>query len=66
MEITINSQQRTVDTGTTLTALIDEMGLDDKRIAIEYNRDILSREQFSTITLQAGDSIEIVNFVGGG
>lgn len=66
MEITINSQNRTVDTGSTLTTLIDEMGLDDKRIAIEYNRDILAREQFSTITLQAGDSIEIVNFVGGG
>ncbi|OQY25496.1 MAG: thiamine biosynthesis protein ThiS [Desulfobacteraceae bacterium 4572_35.2] len=66
MEITVNNQQRTVDTSTTLSALIDEMGLDDKRIAIEYNRDILSREQFSTITLQAGDTIEIVNFVGGG
>lgn len=66
MEITINSQTRTVDPGTNLTTLIDEMGLDDKRIAIEYNRDILSREQFATITLQAGDTIEIVNFVGGG
>jgi thiamine biosynthesis protein ThiS len=66
MEITVNNQKRTVDTSTTLSALIDEMGLDDKRIAIEYNRDILSREQFSTITLQAGDTIEIVNFVGGG
>lgn len=66
MDITINSQTRTVDTGTTLTELIDEMGLDDKRIAIEYNRDILSHEQFSTITLQAGDTIEMVNFVGGG
>ncbi len=66
MEITINSQTRTVDAGTNLSALIDEMGLDDKRIAIEYNRDILAREQFSTITLQAGDTIEIVNFVGGG
>lgn len=66
MEITVNSQNRTVDTGTTLSALINEMGLDDKRIAIEYNRDILSREQFPTITLQAGDTVEIVNFVGGG
>ncbi|MBW2184898.1 MAG: sulfur carrier protein ThiS [Deltaproteobacteria bacterium] len=66
MEITINSQKRTVDAGTTLSALIDEMGLDDKRIAIEYNREILAREQFATITLHAGDTIEIVNFVGGG
>lgn len=66
MEITINSQPRTVNTGTSLSALIEEMGLDDKRIAIEYNRDILMRDQFSTITLKTGDIIEIVNFVGGG
>jgi len=66
MNVTINNQVRSIETATTLSALIDEMGLDDKRIAIEYNRDILTREQFPTITLQDGDTIEIVNFVGGG
>lgn len=66
MNVTINSQARTINTAMTLSALLDEMGLDDKRIAIEYNRDILTREQFPTITLQEGDNIEIVNFVGGG
>jgi len=66
MNVTINNQVRSIETATTLSALIDEMGLDDKRIAIEYNRDILTREQFPTITLQDGDNIEIVNFVGGG
>ena len=66
MNVTINNQARTIDTTMTLSALLDEMGLDDKRIAIEYNRDILTREQFPTINLQDGDNIEIVNFVGGG
>lgn len=66
MTVTINNQTRSFDTTMTLSALIDEMGLDDKRIAIEYNRDILTRDQFPSITLQDGDNIEIVNFVGGG
>lgn len=66
MNVTINNQVRSLDTAMTLSALLDEMDLDIKRIAIEYNRDILTREQFPTITLQEGDTIEIVNFVGGG
>lgn len=66
MEITINSQLRTVAEGTTLSQLIEQMGLDEKRLAVEYNRDILSRDQFASITLQADDTIELVNFVGGG
>lgn len=66
MEITVNNKSTTVGDGTTLTDLIQQLGLNEKRIVIEYNRDILNREQFATIILQADDNIEIVNLVGGG
>ena len=66
MEITVNNQPKTVGDGDTLTDLIQQLGLNEKRIAIEYNRDILSREQFAAIILQTDDKIEIVNLVGGG
>lgn len=66
MEITVNNQPKTVGDGDTLTDLIQQLGLNEKRIAIEYNRDILSREQFGDIILQTDDNIEIVNLVGGG
>ncbi len=66
MNITVNNQSRTVDEGQTLTDLINAMGLDAARIAVEYNRDILTREQLPEIPLHEGDVIEIVNFVGGG
>nr|WP_320115258.1 sulfur carrier protein ThiS [uncultured Desulfuromonas sp.] len=66
MNITVNNQSHTVTEGQTLADLINDMGLDAARIAVEYNRDILAREQLAEIALHEGDVIEIVNFVGGG
>ena len=66
MDITINNNKRTVATATTLTQLLQQMKLDITRIAVEYNGDILSREQITAITLNQGDQLEIVSFVGGG
>ena len=66
MNITVNNQSRTASAGQTLADLINEMGLDAARIAVEYNRDILTRDHLAKISLQEGDVIEIVNFVGGG
>jgi len=66
MQITVNSNAIDIGASCTISELIEQLGLDAKRIAIEHNRTILSPEQFSTITLSADDCIEIVNFVGGG
>lgn len=66
MEITVNNKAKTVRQGDSLTDLIQQMELDEKRIAIEYNRAILNREQFASIILQVDDNIEIVSLVGGG
>ena len=66
MNVTVNNQLKSIAEGTTLSDLIQQMGLNEKRIAIEYNRIILSREQFADTILCADDKIEIVNFVGGG
>jgi thiamine biosynthesis protein ThiS len=66
MNITVNNQSRIVTQGQTLADLINDMKLDATRIAVEYNRAILTREQLPEISLHEGDVIEIVNFVGGG
>jgi len=36
------------------------------RVAIERNRDIVPRDQWDAVSLQEGDRLEIVHFVGGG
>jgi len=52
--------------GLTITGLIEVLGLTQRRVAVEVNREIVGREQYGTHALAEGDQIEIVHFVGGG
>jgi len=64
--VTINGEQRHAARGTTLAALIADIGLDPLRVAIERNRLIVPRSTFGTVIVEDGDAFEIVHFVGGG
>ena len=52
--------------GETVADLLDSLGLLPEGVAVERNRDIIGRSDYSTIRLAEGDRIEIVHFVGGG
>jgi sulfur carrier protein len=66
VEISVNGKPRQVAPGTTVAALIAELGLAGKPVAVERNREIVPRAQHATTTLAAGDRLELVTFVGGG
>ena len=66
IDVVINGQPRTVNQGTTITALIGELGLAGKPVAVERNREVIPRAQHATTELAAGDRLEVVTFVGGG
>lgn len=66
IHIRVNGEQRLARRGLTLFELIAELGLDPQRIAVELNRAILRRPQWQERILADGDSLEIVEFVGGG
>lgn len=66
VEITVNGDPQTVDEGTTILALIQRLGLSAGHVAVERNREIVPRAEHAAATLCAGDSLEIVTFVGGG
>ncbi|MCS6813870.1 MAG: sulfur carrier protein ThiS [Cyanobacteria bacterium] len=51
---------------TGLLALFDQMGLNPRLIAVEYNGEILHRQYWQDTVLQPGDRLEIVTIVGGG
>jgi thiamine biosynthesis protein ThiS len=50
----------------TVAALLRELGLDPRHVAVERNREIVGRACFQDSTLESGDKLEIVTFVGGG
>jgi sulfur carrier protein len=66
MTVTINGERREVPDGLNVAALIEHLGMRIDRVAIERNLDILPRAQWQSTRVQANDSFEIVQFVGGG
>lgn len=66
IEVVINGQARTVAQGTTVATLIGELGLGDRRVAVERNREVVPRAEHASTVLAAGDRLELVTFVGGG
>jgi sulfur carrier protein len=52
--------------GKTLAEYLATTNYDMKRIAVERNGNIVPKAQYSETVLQDGDSLEVVNFVGGG
>ncbi len=52
--------------GWSVANLLAEEGIVPERVAVEVNREILDRRQFSTHLLQPDDDVEIITFVGGG
>ena len=66
IDLTLNGDPRRVAPGTTVAALLADLGLDAAKVAVERNRVIAPRSTFGSQVLAAGDALEIVHFVGGG
>lgn len=66
MRIEINGEPHEASEGTTLDALLVEIGVDPRGGAVERNREIVPRSAYGATVLCEGDRLEIVQFVGGG
>jgi thiamine biosynthesis protein ThiS len=66
MVITLNGDRFEIDEPLSVTALLEKLDIDPRRVAVEHNLAIVKRQRFPEIVVGEGDRIEIVNFVGGG
>ena len=64
--VSINGASRQFPQAISVAALIEEMGLTGKRIAVELHGEIVPKSQHATTALATGDQLEIVVAVGGG
>ena len=62
----VNSIRRDLPDEATVAALLDQMGLQQRRVAIEVNQQLVVKAEWDKLVLHAGDQVEIVSFVGGG
>jgi sulfur carrier protein len=66
IEVRLNGKPRTVAAGLTVGALLDSLELRRELVVVELNREILRRESYASVPVNAGDVVELVHFVGGG
>lgn len=66
IDVVINGERKQVAAGATLLALLAELELDPRAVVVEHNRRIVRRAGLGDVTVQDGDAIELVHFVGGG
>jgi len=66
MTLQINGEARQFDSPLTLSGLLQQLGMKADRVAVELNRQIAPRDQWPRTSLNDGDQLEIVHFVGGG
>lgn len=66
MRLVINGEECDLASAPTVAALVEQLGMKPDRLAIELNREIVTRAAWEETPLRDGDRLEIVHFVGGG
>jgi sulfur carrier protein len=66
ISITVNGDERQVEPGMTMSGLLTSLGLHPRLVVVEHNREILDAAHLDATEVRAGDSVELVHFVGGG
>ena len=66
MEITLNGEKYNLETGSNIVDLIEKLGLNIDKLAIERNLEIVPKSKFAMTIIEEGDKLELVHFIGGG
>ena len=66
MNILLNGDQQQFEENLTAAQLVEKLGLQGKRIAMEVNQEIVPRSSYESFQLNENDKVEIINAVGGG
>ncbi|MDP3494791.1 MAG: sulfur carrier protein ThiS [Hyphomonadaceae bacterium] len=66
MNLFLNGEPVSAPDAVTVAAFLESLGMPERGVAVERNREIVPKSMYATIHLAEGDRIEIVQFVGGG
>ncbi|MDK9852583.1 sulfur carrier protein ThiS [Staphylococcus equorum] len=66
MKCIINGDNFTFDRALSIQEVIQELDLDETRMIVEHNEQLIQREQFSKYKVTDDDRLELLEFVGGG
>ena len=66
MRLTVNGEERSFEGVAHVAGLLEKLGLDARKVAVELNLAIVPRSTYGAAPVREGDRLEIVQFVGGG
>lgn len=66
LEMKVNGKKMDMEDITTLSSLLSKLGVNENKVVVELNKEIINKEKYSKINLQEDDVIEVISFVGGG
>ncbi|MEP3224965.1 MAG: sulfur carrier protein ThiS [Parasphingorhabdus sp.] len=66
ISIQLNGDSKTIARGMTVADLVRMLDLEPEKVAVERNREIVTRSTLANVPVEQGDQLEIVHFVGGG
>jgi len=66
VDVVINGEHKRVTPGASLLDVLSQLELDPRAVVVEHNRRIVRRAGLADVTVNEGDAIELVHFVGGG
>ena len=66
MTITLNGDAREIPGPLSVSALLEQLEIDSRRVAVELNLTVVKKAAYDSLVIKEGDEVEIVNFVGGG
>jgi thiazole synthase len=66
ISVRVNGEPRSIPAGSSITAMLEAIGIDPRKVAVERNLEVVPRSSLGEVEAREGDSFEIVHFVGGG
>jgi sulfur carrier protein len=66
ISLQVNGKKVELEHPTRLLDYLEQLGVNQRAVAVEHNGTILERAAFDGVTLEQGDNVEIVRMVGGG
>ncbi|MBC7952957.1 MAG: sulfur carrier protein ThiS [Rhodospirillaceae bacterium] len=66
MKVVINGEERAFSASMSVEALLKELGIDPRKVAVERNLEIVPKSTYDQVTVVSGDRLEVVHFIGGG
>ncbi|MCB9747236.1 MAG: sulfur carrier protein ThiS [Candidatus Omnitrophica bacterium] len=66
MKIILNGQEQNLADPQNLNQLIQQHIKDKRRVVAEVNGTIIKSTQWESLSIQEGDTVELISFVGGG